>query len=192
LEHGGEARRREQHVRRDLAVSEHPPAPRAHVRRGDEELDRCSRQPIEIDDFGKDIAQRICARAHIVRREQARHQVHGDEGRRMVERPAAQQDVERRAPQRAEQRRARYAPPKILQRGAGAVGALVGIAVDQHRGIHRSRRRAGDTVDAQPRLLEQAVEHAPREGAMGAAALQREVHQNGGAGRFHDVRRHRN
>ena len=58
--------------------------------------------------------------------------------------------------------------------------ALVGIAVDQHRGIHRSRRRAGDTVDAQPRLLEQAVEHAPREGAMRAPALQGEVHYNRG------------
>jgi len=108
----------------------------------------------------------------------------------MVERPTAQQHVERSAPQRAQLRRPRYPLPKILQRGARAVGALVGVAVDQHRGIHRSRRRARDAVDAQPRLLKQAVEHPPSESAMRATALQREVHEKWRAARLHDARRH--
>ena len=58
----------------------------------------------------------------------------------------------------------------------------LGIAVDQHRGIHRARRRAGDAVDLEPRLLEQPVEHAPGEGAVRAAALQREIDEDGIAG----------
>jgi hypothetical protein len=57
------------------------------------------RQSSEIDAFGKDVTQGICAAwAEIVGREHARHQVHREEDRRMVERPTAQQDVERRAP----------------------------------------------------------------------------------------------
>src|SRR5262245_40730868 len=91
LEQRGEARRCEQHVRRDLAVSEHPAAPGAYVGRGDEKFDRRLRQPSEIDDLGKDVTQRVCtAWAQIVGREQARHEVHRDEDGRMVERPTTQ------------------------------------------------------------------------------------------------------
>ena len=51
------------------------------------------------------------------------------------------------------------------------------IAVGQHRGVHGTGRGAGDAVDPQPWLFEQPVEHAPGEGAVRAAALQREVDQ---------------
>src|SRR5262249_11328446 len=61
LEQRGKARRRKQHVRRDLAVSKDATAPGAYVGRGDEELDRSLRQPIEIDGLGKDVAQGICS-----------------------------------------------------------------------------------------------------------------------------------
>ena len=121
LEHGRQAGRREQHVRRDLAVAEHPAAAGADIGGGDEELDRRSRQPVEIDDLGQDVAQRIgAARAEVVGREHARHHVHGDEHGRIVERPAAQQHVQRTAPERAEHRRLGDAAPEILQRGARA------------------------------------------------------------------------
>jgi len=106
----------------------------------------------------------------------------------MVERPTTQQHVERSASQWAQQSRPGYAAPKIFQRGARPVDAVVGIAIDQHRRIHRPRRGAGDTIDAQPGFLKQAVEHAPGERAMRAAALQREIHEKRRAARFHGAR----
>ena len=49
----------------------------------------------------------------------------------------------------------------------------------RHQGrIHRARRRAGDRFYPQPRLLDQPIEHAPSERAVGTAALQSEIHQN--------------
>src|SRR5262245_25406763 len=154
LEQRGEARRREQNVRRDLAVSEDAAASGANVRRGDEKFGRRLRQPTEIDGLGKNVTQGVCtAWTEIVGRKQARHQVHRDEDGRMVERPTTQQHVERSTPQWAQQGSPGYAAPKIFQRGTRPVDAIVGIAVDQHRRIHRPRRGAGDTIDAQPRLL---------------------------------------
>jgi hypothetical protein len=52
------------------------------------------------------------------------------------------------------------------------------VAIDQNSGIHSARRRTGNAVDSQPRLFEQAVEHAPRERAMGAATLQGEIYES--------------
>jgi hypothetical protein len=52
-----------------------------------------------------------------------------------------------------------------------------GEAVRRHRRVHRARRGAGDAVDFEPGLLQQPVDRAPGEGAMCAAALQREVHE---------------
>src|SRR6476619_6011138 len=49
LEHGGQAGRREQHVRGDLAVAKYPAASCADVGCGDEELDRRPCQPVEIE-----------------------------------------------------------------------------------------------------------------------------------------------
>ena len=53
------------------------------------------------------------------------------------------------------------------------------MAVDQHRGVHRAGGGAGDAVDLEPGLFQQAVEHAPGEGAMRAAALEGEVDEDG-------------
>src|SRR5262249_35556054 len=99
LKQRGEARRRKQHVRRDLAVSKDPATPGAHIGCGDEELDRRLRQSSEIDAFGKDVTQGICAAwAKIVGREHARHQVHREEDRRMVvQRPSRMSSGVRRS-----------------------------------------------------------------------------------------------
>jgi hypothetical protein len=66
------------------------------------------------------------------------------------------------------------------------------MTIDKHRGIHRSRRCAGNTIDAKPRLLEQTIENAPSKCPMGATALQRKVDKNGIAsdGRFNSVINH--
>src|SRR5690606_40423921 len=65
--------------------------------------------------------------------------------------------------------------PESRQRRARALAPAAHVAVDQHRRVHRPGRGAGNAFDLQPLLLEQAVEHAPGEGAMGTAALQGQV-----------------
>jgi hypothetical protein len=47
-------------------------------------------------------------------------------------------------------------------------------SVSQHCGVHRARRRAGNRRDAKPRLLEKAIEHAPGECSVKAAACDRD------------------
>ena len=71
--------------------------------------------------------------------------------------------------------RAAHVVPELGQRGARAVAPAGVEAADQHRRIQRTGAGAGDGGEAQTVGLEQAVEHAPGEGAVRAAALQREV-----------------
>ncbi len=52
------------------------------------------------------------------------------------------------------------------------------MTIHEHRGIHRSRRRARNAIDAKPRFLEQTIEHPPRERAVRTATLQRDVDEN--------------
>ena len=180
LEHGRQAGRGEQDVGRHLVVLEHLAAAGANIGGGDEEMDRRLRQQLEIDQLGENLAQRILAhRIEVVGRHQARHQIHRDIDRRGIERPAAEQHVERPALERAEPGGVRDAPPERLERLARAGGPALLMAVDQHRRVHRAGRRAGNAVDLEPGLFEQAVEHAPGERAMRAAALQREIDQDG-------------
>jgi hypothetical protein len=73
----------------------------------------------------------------------------------------------------------RDAAPEVLKCCLGALRASCRVTMRQHGGIHGAGRSAGDTLDPQPRLVEQPVQHAPCECAMRAAALQREVYQNG-------------
>ena len=67
-------------------------------------------------------------------------------------------------------------------------------AVDEDGRIHGAGRRAGDAVDAEPGFLEEAIKHAPREGAVGSTTLQGKIDQDGfstladqGAGTFLSV-----
>jgi hypothetical protein len=69
----------------------------------------------------------------------------------------------------------RHPAPEILERGFGALKAASRMAVRQHGGVHRAGGRARNTLNAQPRFFEQAIEHTPCERAVSAAALQREV-----------------
>src|SRR5262249_28303603 len=52
-------------------------------------------------------------------------------------------------------------------------------AIGQHGGIHRPGRGAGDGLDAEKRLLKQAVEDAPGKGAMRSPALQGKIYKQG-------------
>ena len=189
LKHGRQAGRSEQDVRRHGVVLEHFASAGAHIGRGDEQVDRRLRQDLEIDQLGKNLAQGILAhRIEVVGRHQARHEIHRDIDRRRIERPAAEDHVERPALERAEAGGVGDPPPEGLERLARAGGPALLMAVDQHRRVHRPRRRAGDAVDLEPGLFQKAIENAPGEGAMRAAALQRHIDEDGRArdrlGRF--------
>ena len=161
-------------------LAEHPPAPGADVGGGDEELDRAGREPLEVDDLGEDVGERVRRAADRVGRDQPRHQVHGDEGRRVVERPVpvsrstgvALERAEAAPPARPAARSPR-APPAPPSRPP------VAIAVGEDGGVHRAGGGPGDRLDLDPVLLEQPVEHAPGEGAVRPAALERQVDFNG-------------
>src|SRR5215472_4371864 len=96
----------------------------------------------------------------------------------MVQAPTIEKNVEKPAAQRAQQGCARDIAPEALEGGTRHIRTALGMAVDEHGGIHRARGCPGDAVDLQPRLLEQAIESAPGKGAVRAAALQREIDQN--------------
>ena len=49
-------------------------------------------------------------------------------------------------------------------------------ALHHHDGVHRAGARPGDRFDGQAPVFEEGVEHAPREGAVGPAALQGQRH----------------
>src|SRR5260370_27323605 len=65
--------------------------------------------------------------------------------------------------------------PEHLKRALGLLAAAAAYAVGEHRGIHGAGRGAGDRLDLEPVLVEQAIQHAPGIGTVRAAALQGEV-----------------
>ena len=179
LEHGGQAGRGEEYVRREILLPEDAAAPGVDVGGGDEQLDRRLADAVEIDELLQNLAERVLAAGiEIVGRVEPGHHVQGDEERRVVERPAAEEDIERTALERAEPRRVGDPLPEILKRLPGTFGAAVEEAGCKDRRVHRTGGRARDAVDDDAGLLEQAVEHAPGEGAMRPAALKREVHRD--------------
>jgi hypothetical protein len=56
---------------------------------------------------------------------------------------------------------------------------LPSISTGQYRSIHGARRCAGNPVDLQVLLLQQAIEHPPGECAMCTATLQGQVNGQG-------------
>src|SRR5437588_12211729 len=62
----------------------------------------------------------------------------------------------------------------MLELFLGNVPAALGEAAREQNGIDRSRACAADCIEVKLALLDEPVEHAPGEGAEGAAALQRQ------------------
>src|SRR6266446_5034078 len=65
--------------------------------------------------------------------------------------------------------------PEIGEAPAHLLGTAAGESVRQHDRVHRTGRSTGDALDLEPSVLENMIEHAPGEGAVRAAALQRQV-----------------
>ena len=166
------------HVGSDLCIAEDAATAGVNVGRGDEQLDRRPRQPLEIDALIENGGQRIdAARIEIVGREHPRYEIERDEDRRVIERPAAEHAVDRRALQRAERSGLGDPLPVGIERRACALRPRFRPTVGKYRGVHGAGRRSGNGIDPQPRLFEEPVEYAPREGTMGAAALKGEIDQ---------------
>src|SRR5207249_4443735 len=65
--------------------------------------------------------------------------------------------------------------PERLERAPRPFAAALHVALDEGGGVHRPGAGAAHPLDGDALVLEEAVEHAPGEGAVRAAALQREV-----------------
>src|SRR5690606_5533556 len=71
--------------------------------------------------------------------------------------------------------RAANALPEPAQRLTGTLAATLEEAVREHDGIHGTGTGAADAFETDARILQQRVERAPGEGAVGASALQGQV-----------------
>src|ERR1700747_140980 len=69
--------------------------------------------------------------------------------------------VDRPALHRTKATRFRDTAPKALQSIASAEVPVQGMSVNQRSGVHSACRGAGNSVDPQPRLFEETVEHTP-------------------------------
>src|SRR5262249_24962957 len=65
--------------------------------------------------------------------------------------------------------------PEIGKTSARLLRPAACQPVRQHDGVHRAGRGTGDALDLDPPVLEHMIEHAPGEGTVRAAALQRQV-----------------
>ena len=64
---------------------------------------------------------------------------------------------------------------KLRMQLSGPLAAALRQTVGEHDGVDAAGAGRGDAVEADPSVFEQAVEHAPGEGAVTAAALERQV-----------------
>jgi hypothetical protein len=49
------------------------------------------------------------------------------------------------------------------------------MAIGDHRSVHRAGAGPADALDDDPLIPQQTIEHAPGEGAMSTAALERQI-----------------
>ena len=122
------------------------------------------------------LAQRIVVeRIGQIRREHPRHGVEPQIAWRAVDRPVAEQHVPGRALHRTEAALAGDRSPEFRKPLARPFGAAANPAVGQRDRVHRAGAGAGDRRQLKPPVLQQPIQHAPGEGAVRAAALQRDV-----------------
>ena len=133
-------------------------------------------QTFEIDKALDQILERIdVERVEVIGRQIFRPGVEPVEGRRILVRQQREQPVGHRALQRRQVAADACRAPEIGEPLARLVGSAALEAVGEHHRVDRAGRGAGNALDREPPVLQQMIEHAPGEGAMRAAALQREV-----------------
>ena len=165
----------------DLLVGEHPDLAGPHIGGAQVKLDRtAAAQAVEIDHLLEQGPQRIVVPGiELIGREHAGHEVEEDVDGGMLEPMVAGGPVVPRGLQTAPLCQARDPLPEVRERGRRARAPTDGETVGEHDRVHSAGTGRADAVDLEPRLLHEPVEHAPGEGAMGAAALQREIGELG-------------
>ena len=156
-----------------------------HIGRRDENLQvGIGAQRFEIDEPLDQILERIdVERIDVIGREIARHRVEPGLHRRAFERRERQQPLHDGALQGRQAAAGGGRAPELGEPLLRLLAAAACKAVGQHHGIHRARRRAGNALDGEPVVAQKLFEHAPGEGAVRAAALQREIDALGLAAR---------
>jgi hypothetical protein len=141
------------------------------------ELDiRAGAHPIEVDERVDRVPQRIdVERIRLVRTE-----AWGDDVRPGLA-PEAQHQTEKRALGGGKGPVEAGPAPERFERAPRPVDPAPEPALHHHDGVHGAGARTGDRFDAEAPVFEEGVEHAPREGAVGPAALQGQRHRLLGA-----------
>ena len=171
--HLRQAGRGQNGVGADLWRAEQPHLARIGVGRGNVELDRAfALKTFEIDLRQQNLAQRIdIERVELVRRKVMGKLHQHLEGRHQADVLAIlgrHGDLERQT--------ARNRHPEFFQRRPCAIAAAAHQAVGKNNGIHGAGAGAADTLEVQAPVLQQAIEYAPGECAVGAAPLQGKVY----------------
>jgi hypothetical protein len=172
----GQAGRGHDGVRGDIGPGEDAGAAAAHVGGGDMNRDIAGAHGVEVDAILEDVAQRVqLERVGLVGRKEPAQALRPEIAGRVVEREAPAQPVERRLLDRREPGGVAGRAPEVRQRLAGLARTAAAMAVRKDDRVHRAGAGAADLGDDEARVLEQPVEHAPGQRAVGAAALQREI-----------------
>src|SRR5579883_760363 len=111
----------------------------------------------------------------LIGREEQRQLFHPERDRAAVEIPGALELLDPGAANGIVPADLGHAAPETIERGARPGGPALVEALRQDGAVHRPGARPADPFDLDPLVLEQAVEHAPGESAMRAAALERQV-----------------
>ncbi|CAB3771445.1 hypothetical protein LMG29660_06892 [Burkholderia puraquae] len=133
-------------------------------------------QRVEVDLAFEHFAQRIqVVRIELIRRENAQHHIGKRIERRMIEPEAVRALQPRRPAQRVVAlRRSGDRLPEIVQCLTRAVLAPLQQPVREYGGVHCAGAGRTDTLDVEPAVFKQPVEHAPGERAVHPAPLQRQ------------------
>jgi hypothetical protein len=174
--------RREENVSRHLGLAEDAKPAGRDLSGADEELERtaCSKC-LEIYLSLEDVPQRIhTQRVQLGRREETcpcrEHLAGGREPDRLL----VSRSHERRRHLLADLR------PERSEAVARAGAASLEPSVGEDHGVHGSRAAPAESLDFEPRVFEQPLEHSPGKGAVSTSALEGKVHSAGLAahGRF--------
>ena len=149
----------------------------AHIGRRQEQLDHLLlAHAVEID-FGIDqVAQRIDVEGiELIGRQDAAERVDEHVVRRLIEAEIRVHLIEDGRRDEARRGDLRHLLPEIPQSFACAFAAVERKPVGEHDRIDAAGAGRRDAVEADPVVFENPIEHAPGEGAVAAAALQRQI-----------------
>ena len=161
------------HFRADFRAVEDPQLAGVDVGGRDEQVEPVvAADRLEVDEAFDHVLERIdVERVEIIRRQHARHRAEPQP----LARDEREQALDHAALQVGQVAVDAHRAPEIGQPLARLVGSPAREPVGQHDRVDRARRSAGNTLDLEAAVVEQLVEDAPGERAVGAAALQPEI-----------------